>query len=65
MDFIDSAIFIKEKGLSSKVGVLGMNESGSLTTLASVFNEPFLFDAAVAYVINKSLITKNRILSLI
>jgi hypothetical protein len=37
MDFIDSAIFLKEKGIAQKIGVLGQDESGSLTALASVF----------------------------
>ncbi len=50
MDFIDSAIYLKEKGLAPKVGVLGLGESGSVTALASCFSEPLLFDAAVAHV---------------
>ena len=54
MDFIDSAIFLKEKGLAPKIGVLGTGESGSITALSSVFTEPLLFDAAVAHVINSS-----------
>ena len=50
MDFIDSAIFLKEKGLTPKLGAIGLNSSGSLTTLASIFSEPYLFDAAAVYV---------------
>lgn len=49
-DFIDSAVFLKEKGLAPKIGAIGTGESGSLTTLASVFAEPLLFDAAVVHV---------------
>ena len=49
-DFIDSAIFLKEKGLASKIGALGLGESGSLTTLTSVLSEPLLFDAAAVKV---------------
>jgi hypothetical protein len=49
MDFIDSAIYLKEKGLAPKIGALGSDYSGSLTTLASVFTEPLLFDSAVVY----------------
>ena len=50
MDFVDSAIYLKEKGLANKLGVLGLNHSGSITALSSVFSEPILFDAAVVYV---------------
>ena len=50
MDFIDSAIYLKEKGLATKLGVLGVGESGSVTALASTFTEPLLFDCAVAHV---------------
>ncbi len=50
MDFIDSAIYLKEKGLAPKIGVLGSGESGSVTALSSVFSEPLLFDVAVAHV---------------
>lgn len=50
MDFIDSAIFLKEKGLAPKIGALGSGESGSLTALTSIFTEPLLFDAATVYV---------------
>lgn len=49
-DFIDSAIFLKEKGLAPKIGALGIGESGSLTTLTSVLSEPLLFDAAAVKV---------------
>jgi hypothetical protein len=50
MDFIDSAIYLKEKGLAPKIGVLGTGDSGSITALSSVFSEPLLFDVAVAHV---------------
>lgn len=50
MDFIDSAIYLKEKGLAPKLGVLGRGESGSVTALASTFSEPLLFDVTVAHV---------------
>ena len=49
-DFIDAAIFLREKNLAPKLGVMGVGESGSITALASVYNEPILFDAAVAHV---------------
>ncbi len=49
-DFIDSAVFLKEKNLAPKLGVLGSGESGSLTALTSVFSEPLLFDSAVVHV---------------
>eukprot|EP00347_Sterkiella_histriomuscorum_P005460 403356529 len=48
-DFIDSAIFLREKGLTQKLGSMGQGRSGSLTALAAVFNEPVLFDSTVAY----------------
>jgi protease II len=50
MDFIDSAIYLKEKGLAPKLGALGINESGSVTALAASFSEPLLFDCTVAHV---------------
>lgn len=37
MDFIDSAIFLKEKGLTQKLGIMGSGESGSITALTSLF----------------------------
>jgi protease II len=37
MDFIDSAIFLKDKGLTQNIGVFGQGESGSLTALTSIF----------------------------
>ena len=36
MDFIDTAIFLKEKGIVEKLGIFG-EEGGSLTTLSSMF----------------------------
>ena len=57
MDFIDSAIYLKEKGLAPKIGVLGTDESGSITALASVFTEPLLFDCAVAHVMSCTKLT--------
>ena len=50
MDFIDSAIYLKEKGLAPKIGALGLQESGSLTVLAGALSEPLLFDAAAVHV---------------
>ncbi len=49
-DFIDSAIFLKEKGLAKKLGAIGLGESGSLTALTSILTEPLLFDAAAVKV---------------
>ena len=50
MDFIDSAIYLREKGLAPKLGALGLQESGSVTALAACFSEPLLFDCVVAHV---------------
>ena len=47
MDFIDSAIFLKEKGLTETIGAFGQGESGSLTALTSIFQEPYLFESSV------------------
>lgn len=47
MDFIDSAIFLKEKGLTETIGAFGQGESGGLTALTSIFQEPYLFESAV------------------
>jgi protease II len=47
MDFIDSAIFFKTTGLTSKLAVHATGESGSMTALAGVFSEPYLFETAV------------------
>lgn len=47
MDFIDSAIFLKEKGLTQKLGAYGDGESASHTVLTSIFQEPYLFESAV------------------
>ena len=47
MDFIDSAIFLKDKGLTEKIGAFGQGESGGLTALTSIFQEPYLFESAV------------------
>ena len=47
MDFIDSAIFLKEKGLTQKLGIMGGGESGSIAALTSLFQEPYLFESAV------------------
>ena len=46
-DFMDTAIFIKEKGLTDKLAVHGSGESGSLTALTTIFQEPYLFESAV------------------
>lgn len=50
MDLIDSAIYLKEKGLTDRLGLLGLTESGSLTALSTVFHEPFLFEVASVHV---------------
>ena len=47
MDCIDSAIFLKDKGLTEKLGIHAQGQSGSITALASIFQEPFLFESAV------------------
>ena len=47
MDCIDSAIFLKEQGLTERLGIIGTGESGSLTALTSIFQEPYLFESAV------------------
>ena len=49
MDFVDSAIFIKETGLSSKIGILAEGDSGSITALNSIFKEPYLFESCVSH----------------
>jgi protease II len=36
MDLIDSAVFLKDKGLTSKLGLMAIGESGSLTALTSI-----------------------------
>ena len=37
MDLIDTGVFLKQKGLTNKLGILGQGESGSLAALTSVF----------------------------
>ena len=59
MDFIDSAIYLKEKNLAPKIGIMGIGESGSVTALSSVFTEPLLFDVAVAHVTLSHFLTLN------
>lgn len=49
MDFIDSAIYLKENELTKKLAVFGAGESGALTALAGVFSEPHLFETAVVH----------------
>lgn len=46
MDLIDSGIYIKQKGLTSRLGLFGQTDSGTLSVLSSVFHEPLLFEAA-------------------
>ena len=55
-DFIDSAIFIKQNELAPKLAVYGQNPSGSLTALASVFKEPYLFEGVAVHVSFKLLL---------
>ena len=47
MDFIDSAIYLKDKWLTDKIGIHASGESGSITALSSIFQEPLLFESAV------------------
>ena len=49
-DFIDSAIFIKENELASRIAVVGSSPSGSLTALTSMFKEPYLFEGVAVHV---------------
>ena len=49
-DLIDTGIFIKENELAPKLAVYGHGPSGSLTALASVFNEPYLFEGVTVHV---------------
>ena len=37
MDLIDTGVFLKEKGLANKLGIIGLGESGSLSALTSIF----------------------------
>lgn len=48
-DLIDTAIFIKENELASKVAIHGSNSSGALTALVSMFEEPYLFEGVAAH----------------
>ena len=48
-DFIDAAIFVKENELANKIAVCAHNPSGSLTALASLLEEPFLFEGAAVH----------------
>ena len=49
-DFIDTAIFIKENELASRIAVVGSSPSGSLTALTSMFKEPYLFEGVAVHV---------------
>jgi protease II len=49
MDLIDSAVFLKEKGLTSKLGLMGVGQSGSLSALTTILQEPYLFESAVVH----------------
>ena len=37
MDLIDSAVFLKDKGLTQKLGLMGIGSSGSLSALTTIF----------------------------
>ena len=54
-DFIDTAIFIKENELASRIAVVGSSPSGSLTALTSMFKEPYLFEGVAVHVSTLSL----------
>lgn len=49
MDFIDAAIYLKQNDLASKLAVHAAGESGAITALTSVFQEPYLFETAVVH----------------
>ncbi len=49
MDFIDVSIYLKQTGLTKKLGLMGEGPSGSLTSLVSTFREPKLFDSVVVH----------------
>ena len=48
-DLIDTAIFIKENELASKIALHGPNSSGALTALVSTFKEPYLFEGVAVH----------------
>jgi protease II len=48
-DFMDAAIFVKEKKLGQRIGVLGLGQSGGFTALAAIFKEPYLFESCVTH----------------
>jgi protease II len=37
MDLIDTGVFLKERGLTQRLGILGQGESGAMSALTSVF----------------------------
>lgn len=47
MDFIDAALFLKQNELTDKLALHAAGESGSITGLCSIFQEPYLFETAV------------------
>lgn len=47
MDLVDSAIFVKDRGLTKKLGIFGNGESGAVTALTAILREPRLFESAV------------------
>jgi hypothetical protein len=44
---LDTAIFIKEAGLTSKLGIIGEGPSGGHAALQAVFQEPYLWHGCV------------------
>ena len=58
-DMIDTGIFIKENELAPKLAVYGQGPSGSLTALASVFKEPYLFEGVAVHVSISTFVSIN------
>jgi len=50
MDFLDVSIYLKEKGIAPKLGLLAEGGSGGVTAMTSLMREPCLFDTATVHV---------------
>ena len=48
-DLIDTAIFIKDNELATKICIQASDPNGSLSAMASVFKEPFLFEGVAIH----------------
>lgn len=46
-DLLDTAIFIKEQGLTDKLAIIGEGASGGHAALTAVFHEPYLWHGCV------------------